>query len=331
MELTTTFLGLKLKNPLIASASPLTASLESIKKLEESGIAAVIMHSLFEEEIDHENSQMDHFLHLHNESYAEAITYLPMEVDFDNRYAEHYLEEICRVKEAVAIPVIASLNGVSAGGWVKYAKKLQEAGADALELNITYIPTSMEMEGRAVEQMYIDTVAMVKQNISIPLNVKMNAYFSSPANMAKRFVEAGADGLTIFDNPTRVDVDLELLTSLRLANITSSENLSETLRWCAILYNKLPCSLCANTGIHSAEDVLKAVMSGADAAALASVLLTKGESETATILNEITEWMDQHEYDSISQMKGSISLAYSDNPSAYERNSYMHALQHYRR
>jgi dihydroorotate dehydrogenase (fumarate) len=331
MELTTTFLGLELKNPLIASASPLTASLKSIKKLEDNGIAAVIMHSLFEEEINHEIRQIDHFLHIHNDSYAEAITYLPVEVEFDNLNAEQYLEEIMRVKTAVQIPVIASLNGVSPGGWVKYAKKLQEAGADALELNITYIPTSMEMDGHTVEQMYVDTVEMVKQNVSIPLNVKMNAYFSSPANMAKRFVEAGANGLTIFDNPTRVDVDLELLTSLRLANITGSANLSETLRWCAILYKKLSCSLCANTGIHSGEDVLKAVMSGADAAALASVLLIKGESEVATILNEITEWMEKHEYESISQMKGSISLAHSDNPSAFERNSYMHALQHYRR
>ncbi len=331
MELTTTYLGLELKNPLIASASPLTASLDSIKKLEENGIAAVIMHSLFEEEINHEIHQIDHFLHIHSNSNAEATSYLPSEVDFDNLNSEHYLEEIRRVKEAIQIPVIASLNGVSAGGWVKYAKKLQEAGADALELNITYIPTSIDMEGHIVEQMYIDTVAQVKEHISIPLNVKMNAYFSSPANMAKRFVEAGANGLTIFDNPTRVDVDLELLTPLQRANITSSANLSETLRWCAILYKKLSCSLCAGTGIHSAEDVLKSIMSGADAVALASVLLMKGESEVSAILNEITGWMQKYEYDSISQMKGSISLAHTDNPAAYERNSYMYALQEYRR
>ena len=331
MELTTTYLGLELKNPLIASASPLTASLDSIKKLEEKGIAAVIMHSLFEEEINHEINQIDHFLHIHNDSNAEATSYLPSDVGFDNLNSEYYLEEIRKVKEAIQIPVIASLNGVSAGGWVKYAKKLQEAGADALELNITYIPTSIDMEGHTVEQMYIDTVSQVKKHISIPLNVKMNAYFSSPANMAKRFVEAGANGLTIFDNPTRVDVDLELLTPLQRANITSSTNLSETLRWCAILHKKLPCSLCANTGIHSAEDVLKAIMSGADAVALASVLLMKGEGEVKTILGEITEWMEEYEYDSISQMKGSISLAHTDNPAAYERNSYMYALQQYRR
>ena len=330
MELTTTFLGLELKNPLIASASPLTASLDSIKKLEENGIAAVIMHSLFEEEINHEIHQIDHFLNIHSNANAEATSYLPSEVDFDNISSEHYLEEIRRVKEAIQIPVIASLNGISAGGWVKYAKKIQEAGADALELNITYIPTSIDMEGHAVEQMYIDTVAQVKEHISIPLNVKMNAYFSSPANMAKRFVEAGANGLTIFDNPARVDVDLELLTPLQRANISSSANLSETLRWCAILYKKLPCSLCANTGIHSAEDVFKAIMSGADAVALASVLLMKGESEVLTILNEMTQWMEKYEYDSISQMKGSISLSHTDNPAAFERNSYMYALQQYR-
>jgi dihydroorotate dehydrogenase (fumarate) len=331
MELTTTYLGLELKNPLIASASPLTASLDNIKKLEENGIAAIIMHSLFEEEINHEIHQIDHFLHIHSDSNAEASTYLPSEVDFDNLNSEHYIEEIRRIKEATQIPIIASLNGVSAGGWVNYAKKLQEAGADALELNITYIPTSLDMEGHTVEKMYIDTVAQVKEHISIPLNVKMNAYFSSPANMAKRFVEAGANGLTIFDNPTRVDVDLELLTPLQQANITSSTHLSETLRWCAILYNKLPCSLCAGTGIHSAEDVLKSIMSGADAVALASVLLMKGEAEIGVILNDITQWMEKYEYDSISQMKGSISLSHTDNPAAYERNSYMYALQEYRR
>ncbi|MCK9373600.1 MAG: dihydroorotate dehydrogenase-like protein [Sulfuricurvum sp.] len=330
MDLSTTFLGFTLKNPLIASASPLTASLESIRKLEDNGIAAVIIHSLFEEEINRELRQIDHFLHANSESYAEALSYLPAGVDFENIQAENYLKEIMRVKAAVSIPVIASLNGVSAGGWAKYAKKLQEAGADALELNITYIPTSVDMEGPTIEQMYIDTVSTVKKHISIPLNVKMNAYFSNPANMAKRLVEAGADGLTIFDNPSRVDVDLELLTALRQANITSSASLSETLRWCAILYNKLGCSLCANTGIHSGQDVLKAVMSGADATALASVLLLHGEGEIRNILHDLTSWMQEHEYESISQMKGSISLSHTDNPSAYERNSYMHALQHYR-
>jgi dihydroorotate dehydrogenase (fumarate) len=331
MDFTTTLLGLNLKNPLIASASPLTSSVESIRRLEDNGIAAVIMHSLFEEEINHEIHQIDHFLHINSDSNAEGTSYLPSEVDFENLQADNYLEEIRRIKESVSLPLIASLNGISAGGWINYAKKLQEAGADALELNITYIPTSMEMEGYRVEQMYIDTVAHVAERIDIPLNVKMNAYFSNPANMAKRFVEAGAKGLTLFDNPTRVEVDLDLLSPLQRANITTSYNLSETLRWCAILYGKLSCSLCANTGIHSGEDVLRAIMSGADATALASVLLTKGEGEIQQILSDMEEWMEKHEYESISQMKGSISLVHTDNPSVYERNSYMYALQHYRR
>lgn len=330
MNLSTTFLGFPLKNPLIASASPLTASLDSIKKLEECGISAVIIHSLFEEEINHEIHQIDHFLQINSHSNAEAISYLPSEVDFDNLQADHYLEEIRRIKESVSIPVIASLNGVSAGGWIKYAKKMEQAGADGLELNITYIPTRIDLEGSVVEKMYVDTVAMLSHEVSIPINVKMNAYFSNLANMAKRFVEAGAMGLSIFDNPTVVDVDLELLTALQRANITSSYNLSESLRWCAILYNKLTCSLCANTGVHSADDVLKAIMSGADATALASVLLLKGEGEIQNVLTNMIEWMEKHEYESIEQMKGSISLCHTDNPSAYERNSYMYALQHYR-
>ncbi|MDD3597253.1 dihydroorotate dehydrogenase-like protein [Sulfuricurvum sp.] len=331
MDLSTTLLGMKLKNPLIASASPLTGSLDSIRRLEDNGIAAVVMHSLFEEEINHEIARIDHFLHIHSDSNAEATTYLPDDVAFDNLHGDHYLEELRRIKESVSIPLIASLNGVSAGGWVSYASKLEQAGADALELNITYIPTSVDMDGAQVEQMYVDTVAMVKENISIPLNVKMNAYFSSPANMAKRLVEAGADGLGIFDNPIRVDIDLELLSPQRKANITSSSNLSETLRWCAILYKQVECSLYANTGIHTGEDVLKAIMSGADAAALASVLLQHGESEVRHILHDIQAWMEKYEYESITQMKGSISLLHTDNASAYERNSYMYALQHYRR
>ncbi len=331
MNLTTTFCGLTLRNPLIASASPLTSSIESIQKLEANGIAAVILHSLFEEEINHEIHKIDYFLQTHSNSSAEASSYLPTEVDFDNLQSEHYIEEIKRIKAAVSIPVIASLNGVSIGGWVKYATKLQEAGADALELNITYVPTSIDMQGDVVEQMYLDTVTMVRQHITIPLNIKMSQAFSNPANMAKRFVEAGANGITLFDNPTRVDVDLELLTALQRANITTSASLSETLRWCAILYKKLPCTLCANTGVHTGEDLLKAVMSGADAVALASVLITKGEDEVKNILTEITSWMEEHEYTSIEQMKGSISLIHTDNPAAYERNSYMYALQHYRR
>jgi dihydroorotate dehydrogenase (fumarate) len=332
LNLSTKYLGLELKNPLIASASPLTNNLQNIKKLEDNGIAAVVMHSLFEEQINHEQHQLDHFLYSSNDSFAEALDYLPTDLDFDNIEADDYLKEIEKIKKSVDIPVIASLNGVSSGGWIKYASKLQGAGADALELNITYIPTSLDKSSQEVEDMYIQTVKTVKEHISIPLNIKMNSYFSSPANMAKRFVEAGADGLTLFDNPVSVDIDLEELNAIQSANITVSKDKSESLRWCAILFNKLNnASLCANTGIHNEFDVLKAVMSGADAVSFASVLLKSGEHEASNILKGIQTWMEDKEYQSIEQMKGSISLLHTRNPDAYERSSYIGALQSFRR
>ncbi len=331
MNLETTFCNLKLKNPIIAGASPMTSSLESIRELEDAGAAAVIMHSLFEEQINHEMRAIDHFLHVNNESYAEALGFFPENEQFDNIRSDAYIREIEEVKAAVEIPVIASLNGVSKGGWVAYAQRLEAAGADALELNITYIPTSVTMSGAEVERMYVETVRAVRESIAIPLNVKMNAYFSAPANMARQFVDAGAQGLTLFDNPSKVDVDLELLTALRQANPTDSARLSESLRWCAIVFKQLEASICAGTGIHTGDDVLKSLMSGANAVAVASVLLRRGAGEIGVMLESMTHWMEVHEYESVRQMIGSISLAHTDNPSAYERNSYMYALQHYRR
>lgn len=327
VNLETSYLGFTLKNPLIASASPLTNGLDNIRKLEDNGIAAVVVHSLFEEQINHEMKQLDHFLYASNHSYAESLEYYPNDLEFHNSDAEHYLQEISNIKKAVNIPVIASLNGVSSGGWIKYASLLQESGADALELNITYIPTSLDMAGYEVEKLYIETIKDIRKNISIPLNLKMNPYFSSPSYMAKLFVQAGVNGLTLFDNPVQVDIDLENLTMVQKASLTSSKDLSESLRWCGILYNKLNATLCVGTGIHNAHDVLKAVMSGADAVSLASVLLQKGEKEISIILKDLEEWIKQKEYHSLLQMKGSISLAHTRNPDVYERSSYIGALQ----
>lgn len=329
MDMTTDFLGFKLKNPLIAGASSLTANLDSIKRLEDNGIAAVIMHSLFEEQINREIHELDHFLYAHSDSHAEATDYFNTDTEFDNLEAEHYLSEVQKVKASVDVPVIASLNGVSKGGWVKFAKKLEEAGADAVELNISYIPTDMEISSATVEEMYIETVRTVRESIGVPLNVKMSAYFSSPSYMAKRFADAGANGLTIFDHPVCVDIDLEGLTLTQKANITSSKELSETLRWCGILYGKLPLSICAGTGVHTAEDILKAMMSGADSVALASALIVHKEGYVAELLESMRQWMSEREYESIAQMKGSISLAHTDNPALYERGSYMRALSRF--
>lgn len=330
MNLRTKYLGLALKNPLIAGASPLSASLDGVKKLEDAGVAAVVMHSLFEEQINHQLHAIDHFLFHGSESYAESLSYFPATDYLQNAEAEHYLEDLQAIKKATEIPIIASLNGVSSGGWVKYAKKLQEAGADALELNISYIPTDYSLDARKIEQMYLDVLQEVKANVSLPLAVKMNAYFTNPTQMAKRFEECGADALVIFDNPVQVDIDLETLTPIQKANLTSSSNLSETLRWCAILHSNVNISLAASTGIHSANDVLKALMSGANAVQMASALLQNGPAHVQTVLEDLTLWMEEKEYVSVEQMIGSISLKHTDNPAAYERSSYMKALLSYR-
>lgn len=330
MNLSTTYLGLNLKNPLIAGASPLTGSLDSIKELEDAGVAGVVMHSLFEEQINHDLQAIDHFLFQGSESFAESLSYFPDAGHLESSEAEHYLEDLEEIKRSTAIPIIASLNGVSSGGWVKYAKKIQEAGADALELNITYIPTDPMLGAREIEQMYIKVVEDIKAHTTLPLSVKMNPYFTNPAQMAKKFKEAGANGLVIFDNPVQVDIDLDELSPVQRANLTTSSSLSETLRWCAILHSQVDISLAASTGVHNAKDVLKAMMSGADVTQMASALLKNGTGHVQTILKELVSWMEEKEYVSMEQMKGSISLDHCDNKAAYERANYMRALLTYR-
>jgi len=328
MDLTTTYMGLKLKNPIIVGASPLTSSIESIKELENAGAAAVVLHSIFEEQINHETHEIDHFLFKGSESYAESLGYFP-EVTLSNLESEHYLDEIVKLKEEINIPIIASLNGVSTGGWIEYAKKLESTGVDALELNITYIPTDLDMSGRDVEKIYIDALKAVKENVSIPVSVKMNAIFSSPANMAKELVNAGASGLVLFDRPVHVDIDLEELNATEVINPSSSRDLSETLRWSAILYKKLETSLCASTGVNSHEDILKAMMSGADAVQMVTAIIENGPSHIESVLEKLLLWMEEKEYESIEQMKGSISLHHTSNPAAYERANYMRILTNY--
>jgi len=322
-------MGLELKNPIIIGASPLTSTLESILELEKNGAAAVVLHSIFEEQINHEMHEMDHFIFKGSEDYAESLGYFP-EVTLSNLESEHYLEEIVKLKQAVSIPIIASLNGVSSGGWVKYATKLQEAGVDALELNITYIPTDIELSSQDIEAMYIDTLKAVREVVSIPVSVKMNAVFSAPANMAKRFSEAGADALVLFDRAVGVDIDLENLDSLHSIQKTTSQDMSESLRWSAVLHNNIDASLCISTGVRNHKDILKAMMSGADAVAMVGVVMEKSPKQIKKILKKLTKWMAEKEYTSIKQMQGSISLAHTSNPAAYERANYMRVLTDYR-
>ena len=329
MDLTTEYLGLKLKNPIIVGASPLTASIDSIVELEAHGAAAVVLHSIFEEQINHETHELDHFLFHGSETYAEALGYFP-EVTLSNLESEHYLDELSKLKERVDIPIIASLNGVSKGGWVNYATQLEEAGADALELNITYIPTDPDLEGKAVEQLYFDALEAVKAHVSIPVSVKMNPFFSAPAAMAKGFESRGAKGVVLFDRPVQVDIDLENLNAVHKIIPSSSYDLSETLRWSAILFHKLNLSLCASNGVHTYEDILKAMMSGADAVQMVSALMERGPEYIHQLLDQLRTWMQEKEYESLSQMKGSISLLHTANPSAYERANYMRILHDYR-
>ena len=329
MNLETEYMGLALKNPLIIGASPVSGSSDAIKRLEDAGAAAVVMHSVFEEQINHEHHEIDHFLFKGSESYAEAVGYFP-DMELGNLESEHYLEEVRVLKQSIEIPLIASLNGVSVGGWTNYAKLLEEAGADGLELNITYIPTDLDLDGRGVEQLYLDALKAVLSTVKIPVSVKMNAYFSSPANMAKQFSELGAKGLVLFDRPVQVDIDLEELISSPTIIPSRSQELSESLRWSAILYKKVAASLCASSGVHTHEDILKAMMSGADTVQMVSAVIEYGEGHITQVLEDLVRWMQEKEYVSIEQMKGSISLQHTSNPAAYQRANYMRILSEYR-
>ncbi len=327
MDLSTKYLGLNLKNPVVPSASPLSNNIDTVKKLEDAGAAAVVMYSLFEEQITHESNELDTFLTHGSESFSEALSYFPQPEEFNNLDAEEYLEQVARLKSAVDIPIIGSLNGVSPGGWMKYAKKIEEAGADALELNVYYIPTDPNMTSQQVEDIYLDNLKTVKNSVKIPVAIKLSPYFSAFANMASRLDKAGADGLVLFNRFYQPDIDLEALEVVPNLIFSTSHEMRLPLRWLAILHGKIKASLAATTGIHDAKDVLKMVMAGADVTMMASILLKDGVGEISKILTDLERWMEEHEYKSISQMKGSMSYKNVAEPAAYERANYMKTLQ----
>ena len=329
MDLSTTYLGLKLKNPLVAAASPLTNNIDNYKCLEDAGIAAIVNHSLFEEQITHEVGELQHYLNKGSESYAEALSYFPHEMDF-NLGPEEYLTHIYRAKKAVRIPVIASLNACTQGGWVTFAKQIQQAGADALELNVYFMATNPDMDGRNIEDVYIDILQQVKSVVTIPVAIKIGPYFSALANMAKRLDQAGADGLVLFNRFYQPDIDLEQLSVVPNLSLSSSYDMRLPLRWIGVLYGHIKASLAATTGIHSSEDVLKMIMSGADVTMLCSVLLRHGPGHAKVILQGIEQWTKEHEYTSIAQMKGSMSQKSCVNPETFERANYMKTLQSYK-
>ncbi len=324
-DLTTTYLGLHLKNPLVASASPLSKKIDSVKRLEDAGVAAVVMYSLFEEQITHESEALSYFLDRGTESHAEAVTYFP-DLGKYNIGAEPYVELIQKIKKAVAIPVVGSLNGVTPGGWVEYARKIEEAGADALELNMYRIATDLELASQDLEQTYVDLVSDVRKQIHIPLAVKLSPFFTSLPNLASRLVKAGANGLVLFNRFYQPDIDIETLEVVPEIHLSTSEELRMPLRWVAILYGRVQADLALTTGVHTGEDMIKAAMAGASVSMLASELIAKGSKRIPTLLGEITKWMEEFEYDSISQMLGSMSQKAVADPGAFERANYMKAL-----
>jgi dihydroorotate dehydrogenase (fumarate) len=325
-DLTTTYLGLELKNPLVASSTPMTGTIEGARSLEEAGIAALVLPSVFEEQIDHEAMEMQRLVEQGAGSFAEALSgYFPEFDDYATR-TESYLRHITEAKEAVSIPVIGSLNGTTNGGWVNYAKRIEDAGADALELNVYLIPTDPETAGSEIEQRYLDLVWEVREQISIPLAVKVGPYFSSTPNMAERLVEAGADALVLFNRFYQPDIDLEKLEVVPTVNLSTSQDLLLPLRWTALLRGRVDTQFAITSGVWEADDVVKALLVGADVAMLASALLTKGPGHVRTVLAGLQTWLDEHEYESTDQLRGSMAVGTAPNPDAFVRANYMKML-----
>jgi len=328
MDLTTTYMGLKLKNPLVPSASPLTADLDSIRRLADAGAAAIVLHSLFEEQITHEAAELDHHLTAGTESFAESLSYFPQAQEFRLGPVE-YLEHIARAKQAVDIPVIASLNGTTVGGWTEHARLMQQAGADALELNVYYIATSPDLTAQQVEDRYVEVLQAVKAQVTIPVAIKLSPFFSATAAMARRLDRAGADALVLFNRFYQPDIDLDRLEVVPNLVLSTSHEMRLPLRWIAILYGRVGASLAATTGVASGRDVIKLVMAGADVTQVCSVLLRRGIGELSVMLGDMQAWMREHEYESLTQMKGSMSQKSVADPAAFERANYMKTLNSY--
>ncbi len=329
MNLATRYLGMDLDNPLVPSASPLSRDLGTIRALEDAGAAAVVLFSLFEEEIDANEEAMELFTSLGAESFAEALDYFPKSGPY-TRGGDDYLDHLRKVKEAVEIPVIASLNGMTPGGWVRYAALMEEAGADALELNVYFMSTDPTVSAAEVEERYLEIVRRVRAQVRIPLSVKLSPWFSSLPHMAARLVEAGADGLVLFNRFYQPDIDLEALEVTPALSLSSSLEARLAMRWIAVLRSQLATSLAATSGVHTPEDALKLLMAGADVTMLCSTLLAQGPRRLAEIRAGLVHWATEHGYESVAQMKGSMSYASCPIPGLYERANYMKVLQSWR-
>lgn len=328
MDLSTHYLGLKLRTPLVPAASPLSENTDGIKQMEDMGAAAVVLYSLFEEQLRQERFELSHSMEQGTFSSPESLTYFPEPGEF-HLGPDEYLTHISKAKEAVKIPIIASLNGSSAGGWTQYAKLIQQAGADALELNIYHIPTDLDETAAAVEKNYLDILRAVKCSVTIPVAVKLSPHFTNFANMAKRMSEVGADGLVLFNRFYQPDIDLETLEIRPNILLSTPMAMRLPLRWIAILHGRVTANLAATSGIHRASDVLKMLMAGADVTMLCSALIRHGIRHISTIERDLVAWMEEHDYESVHQLKGSLSHKNCPDPTAFERAQYMRAISSY--
>ncbi len=328
MDLSTNYMGLKLKNPVVPSASPMSREIDTIKMMEDAGASAIVLYSLFEEQITHEALELDYLTTQGNESYAEATTYFPHESEY-RLGPEEYLEHIRKAKESVNIPIIGSLNGVTRGGWLNYAKKIEQAGAAGLELNIYYIPTDPRLTSSEVENNYIETLKIIKGVVNIPVAMKLSPMFSSMANLAVKLDQAGADALVLFNRFYQPDIDLDNLEVVPNLHLSTPHAMRLPLRWIAILYGKIKANMAATSGLHTSDDVLKMLMAGADVTMMCSALLKNGSEHISKVLSDVITWMEEHEYESVEQMKGSMSHKSVREPAAFERANYMKVLNSY--
>jgi dihydroorotate dehydrogenase (fumarate) len=327
-DLTTHYLGLELKNPLVASASALSKKTSTVKKMEDAGISAVVMYSLFEEQITHDSLAFNYYMERGTERFAESLDYFP-NLDRYNVGPDDYLERIRKNKEAVDIPVIASLNGVSNTGWVDYAEKMAQAGADALELNVYYIPTNPEITAKDLEDNTVDLVRAVCAHVEVPVSVKLSPFYSALPHLAERLVDAGAQGLVLFNRFIQPDIDVESMEVDPTLHLSTSEELLLPLRWMALLYGRIKADLALTSGVHTGLDLVKAVMAGANVAMVASEFVAKGVGRAAEMLAEMENWMTAYDHVSVEKMRGSVSQQHVENPAAFERANYMKALQSY--
>jgi len=328
IDLNTNYLGLKLKNPLVAAASALSKKTSTVKQMEDAGISAVVMYSLFEEQITHDSLAFNYFMERGTERFAESLDYFP-DLDWYNVGPDQYLAQIQRNKETVDIPVIASLNGVSNSGWIKYAQKIAEAGADALELNTYYISTNPNVTAQQLEDNYVKLVKAVCENVDIPVSVKLSPFFSALPNLIRKLEDAGAKGFVLFNRFIQPDLDIENLEVDTTLHLSSSEELLLPLRWMALLYGRTGADLALTSGVHTGVDLVKSIMAGANVTMVASEFIANGVDRATEMLAEMENWMTAYEYDSVAKMRGSMSQMNVSNPAAFERANYIKALQSY--